>query len=645
VKTLYALIALLIISTGANAQTEPFGKVDTADLKLTTCDFEKGAKAMVLFDKTDINTGFTSTTILKHTRIKILNDAGKDEASISIDYYSAHSIESISDIQAETINLDKNTIQYVKVDANAFYHQTVDKTTKKLTFTFPQVKAGSIIEYAYKATIGFEGGFPDWEFQGTLPVRYCELKASIRNDFAYKMTPRVYQPYDQNTTSLWIKKGDTLGTNYVWALKNVNSYHEEVFSTGAEDDMQKLGFRLTSYRPTIRGVMRSLEKSWFDMSWELIDDEDFGKQWNQDLKADDIISQAKTLSTDEQRISFLFDKVKSNMKWNGVNRWYTEDGIKKAWGKKEGNSAEINLVLYNLLKKTGITCYAGVVSTRSHGKVNTAYPSLWQFNKTIVYVALASKKYYILDASDKYNNYQDIPYDILNTTGLILKPDSSAIYTLLYLKAENPSRKVVFVNADISADGKMSGTTQVNDFSYHKADAIRMYKTDGEQKYKDYLRDDDNNLKIASLKLDNMEVDSLPLTENIDFKLDLTGSDENYIYFSPNLFTGLNSNPFISEQRLADINLKFLRNYSINGRYKMPDGFKIESLPKSVVLVMPDTSITFKRVVAEQEGYVIAHYQINFKKSYYPKEDYPALRAFYKQFHEMLNEQIVLKKT
>ncbi len=641
---IFSLFFFSVFAMMANAQTQPFGKVDTADLKLTTCDFEKGANAMVLFDKMDINTGFTSTTILRHTRIKILNDAGKDEASISIDYYSAHGVESINDIQAETINLDKNTIQYIKVDANAFYHQTVDKSTKKLTFTFPQVKAGSVIEYVYKTTIGFEGGFPDWDFQGTLPVRYCELKASIRNDFAYKMTPRVYQPYDQNTSSYWIgKRGDTLGKNYFWALKNINSYHEEAFSTGAEDDMQKMGFRLTGYRSTIRGDLRSLESSWFAVSRELKDDDDFGQQWGQDLKADDIISQAKALSSDEERISFIFDKVKNDMKWNGVNRWYTEDGIKKAWGKKQGNSTEINLVLYNLLKKAEINCYPEVVSTRSHGRVNTGYPSLRQFNKTVVYVSLVNKKSYLLDASDKYNNYQDIPYDILNTTGLLIKPDSN-VYILSYLKTENPSRKVVFVNADISADSKMSGTTQINDFSYHKADAIRMYKTDGEQKYKDYLRDDDNNLKITSLKLDNMEVDSLPLTENIDFKLDLTGSDENYIYFSPNLFTGLNSNPFISEQRLADINFKYLHNYSINGRYKVPGGFKIEALPKSVALVMPDTSITFKRVVAEQDGYVIVRYLINFKRSYYPKEDYPVLRAFYKQLHEMLDEQIILKK-
>ncbi len=644
-KKLVTLIALLtIVSFTINAQTQPYGIVDTADLRLTTCDFEKGASAMVLFDNTDINTGYTSTTILRHIRIKILNDAGKDVASISLDYYSAHGIENISDVQAETINLDKNKIQYVKVDDNAIYHQTVDKTTKKLTFTFPQVKAGSIIEYSYKINVGFEGGFPDWDFQGSLPVRYCRLKASIRNDYAYKMTPRIYQPYVENTATPWINKnGDTLGHIYVWALKNVSSYHEEAFSTSEQDDIQKLGFRLTGYKYNVKSDLKSLESSWFAVSYRLLNDEDFGKQWDQNIKADDIIKQAKSLSTDDEKISLIFDKVKNEMKWNNINRWYTEDGVKKAWDKKEGNSTEINFILYHLLSKASVKCYPEVVSTRSHGRVYTDYPSLSQFNKTVIQVPLPNKKYYVLDASDKYNNYQDIPYDILNSNGLMLKPDSN-IYIISFLKTENPSRKVVFVNADITAEGKMTGTTQINDFSYHKTDAIRMYKKDGEKQFKDHLRDNDNNLKILSLKLDNMEVDSLPLTQTIDFNLDLTGSDENYIYFSPNLFTGLNTNPFISEQRLADINFKFLRNYNISGRYKIPSGFKTEAIPKSVNLLMSDTSITFKRVVAEQDGYIIVRYLINFKNSYYPKEDYSALRDFYRKMHEMLNEQIILKK-
>ena len=44
-------------------------------------------------------------------------------------------------------------------------------------------------------------------------------------------------------------------------------------------------------------------------------------------------------------------RSKTAMKWNGILRFYTVDGTVKAWDKKVGNSAEINMMVYHLLKK------------------------------------------------------------------------------------------------------------------------------------------------------------------------------------------------------------------------------------------------------------------------------------------------------
>jgi len=61
---LFTLFLFFIVVLSAKAQTQPFGVIDTADLKLSSCDFEKDANAMVLFDRSDITTGFTSTSII-----------------------------------------------------------------------------------------------------------------------------------------------------------------------------------------------------------------------------------------------------------------------------------------------------------------------------------------------------------------------------------------------------------------------------------------------------------------------------------------------------------------------------------------------------------------------------------------------------
>jgi hypothetical protein len=303
-----------------------------------------------------------------------------------------------------------------------------------------------------------------------------------------------------------------------------------------------------------------------------------------------------------------------------------------------------SLVLYHLLKKAGIVAYPMVVSTRGHGKVDPYYTSLIQFNRAVVYIPVDNEKNYVLDATSKYNLYTDPPAELLNSLGLYVDK-SNKTYDTVFLKRNSPVRQVVLVNAEIKPGGKLEGTAQINSTSYDRINAIERYKTDGETKYIDYLRNGDNNLKISSIKFDHMEVDTLPLTQNITFNLDLAASDENYIYINPNVFTGLKTNPFLSESRLTDIYFGFLRNYSINSVYKLPAGYKVDALPKSASMVMPDKSISFKRVVAEQDGAIMVHFIIDYKRTSFNADDYAGIRDFYKKMYEMLNEQIVLKKS
>ncbi|MEP6610855.1 MAG: hypothetical protein ABJA76_03190, partial [Mucilaginibacter sp.] len=105
-----------------------------------------------------------------------------------------------------------------------------------------------------------------------------------------------------------------------------------------------------------------------------------------------------------------------------------------------------------------------------------------------------------------------------------------------------------------------------------------------------------------------------------------------------------NKNPFLNEKRQADIDFGIQASYTIKSLYKAPAGYKVEALPQGVSMAMPDKSITFKRIVSEQDGQILIRFNIDFSKSLFSVEEYPAIRDFYKKMFEMLNEQIVLKK-
>ncbi|MDB5136966.1 MAG: hypothetical protein JWP37_3569 [Mucilaginibacter sp.] len=631
-KSFLTLIVFTILTFCAKAQTQPFGKIDTSDLKMTKCDFEKDANAMVLFDKADVSYKFSTIIMLRHKRIKIFNDKGNNEASIRIEFFGAHRDEEVSEIEAQTINMTNNVIEYTAVDKKLIYTEVVDNNKRAIVFTFPNIKPGSVIEFKYKWHTPYAGNFPDWYFQELIPTRYSELQASFSNDFTCKIIRKVSQKFAKDTSVFLNGRNHNQGDKFIWALSNVHSLKEEPYMTSMKDNIERMLFQIS---------LR--ERTWLQIANNLIADNDFGKQLNIKLNnEEEILAKANALQTTDQKIAFIFNQVKDKVVWNKLNNSYTDQGIEKTWNKKLGNSTEINLILYHLLKQAGINVYPVVINT--NGKIDPSYASTYQLDKTIDYIKIDSTKQYVLDATDKYNIYNEVPFDLLNSNGLYLDAEKK-FFRIIQLQSDLPSRKLIFVNAEIKPDGKISGTSQINSFSYNRISDIKRYKKDGEKKYLDYLRDNDNNLKISSLKLENMEVDSLPLEQYVDFNLELPNTDENYIYFNPNLFTGLYTNPFLSEDRFSDIDFGCLKNYNINGRYKIPSGYKINALPKSMNMLIPDKSISFKRIVAEQEGYIIVHYVIDFKKSFYAKDDYPDVRAFYKKMQEMLNEQIVLKKS
>lgn len=652
ISTLVLFLITVCFMNPSNAQTQAFGKVDIADLELKACDFEKDANAMVLFDKGDLYFDQQFNIVMeRHRRIKIFNDKGKSEANIRIPFYGGNRLESVTDIQVETINETNGKPEITKLEKKLIYTENIDKARTAIVFAFPNVKAGSVIEFKYRWQTDYVWNFPDWLFQGDIPTRYSELNTQVPDIFFYKTQTRTSKPYVKNTSG---SEARSLGTgqdvvtysvnNQLRAQANVPSLQDEPYMRSKADNLQGVYFQLTSIRP-IGGFVHNYNETWNKIGNTVCEDEDFGAQLRKKLKDEELIcAKAKTLKTDEEKIAYVFNEVKNRMKWNDVDLWYTNDGISKAWEKKSGNSTEINLVLYHLLKQAGLNVLPMIVSTRDHGRVNPYYPNLHQFNRTVAYIPVDSTKHYILDASSKYNCYNEIPDELLNSYGFHINKDDK-LYDLLFIDKRQPARKAVFLKANILADGKMEGTAEINNFSYHKLNTVEKYKKDGEDKYKTFLKDNDNNLTISSLKFENMDVDSLPLSQTIDFKLALTGSDGDYIYFNPNMFLSMRSNPFLSENRASDIDFGYQNLYSINGNYKIPAGYKTEGLPKNITLMMPDQSISFRRLIGEEDGLIQVSYMISYKKSIFFKENYAELHEFYKKMYEMLNEQIVLKKS
>lgn len=630
--------ALLAKAQSLAPQTEPYGTVSTADLTMTDCDFDKGAGAEVLFDKgflyTDMNFRFA---LEKHTRIKIFKESEKEQANIKISFRNG--TERVTNIQAETINWVNGKAEITPLDKKQIVIQPINKYQSEIVFSLPAVKDGSVIEYKYTKELY---NLPAWTFQHVIPTRYSEIKTSFPGFALFKVqTTNMFMRFEHEHTSE-SRGGYTAEIDKRW-LFNIVGLPDEPYMSSRVDNLEAIQWQLEVINiPNVNDDM--LINSWPRLGRALHDDDDFGGQLKRHVAGEDVlIAKAKTIKNTDDRIAYLFNEVKNTMKWNDQDQWYTVDGVTRAWTNKSGNATEINLILNHLLQQSGIGSFPMIVSTRDNGKVSPIFPYLSQFNRAVVYVPIDTAKFYLLDASDKFNTYNQVPYNLLNSSGLYITNDVS-FTKLVFFRNVDPAHEQLSIDAEIKADGHVAGSAEVESSAYFKQDVARFYKLQGESKYVDYLRNGDNSLKISAIKLENIDVDTLPLSQKIDFSMELPGSDGTFIYFNPNILSSLKNNPFLNESRLSSVDFGYNQVYSISEVLKMPAGYKSEVIPKPVSLVMPDQSITFKRMVMENEGQIIVRYSIIYKKSIFFKEEYPDLREFYKKMHELLNEQVVLKK-
>ena len=85
--------------------------------------------------------------------------------------------------------------------------------------------------------------------------------------------------------------------------------------------------------------------------------------------------------------------IKKHVKWNGKHRVYASSTLRAAFNKNEGNTAEVNLLLVNLLRSVGIQAQPSFNQYTGSWKINQFYPRFAAFNSVIVLARLKLKTY------------------------------------------------------------------------------------------------------------------------------------------------------------------------------------------------------------------------------------------------------------
>jgi len=649
-RKLLVLTAMAALSLCARAQKNkndnpdlpPFGEVSKADLQMKNCDFDDNAEALVLVDDGVLEYVMHQGLQLKRRiRIKILNSKGLEWANVHLPYMSEKKSEDISGLDAQTYNIDAaGTIQVAKLDKKLVYEKKLNKRYTEKVFTFPEVKVGSIIEYKFKHT---NVGLIDWYFQRSIPVRYSHFSIEVPSDFEVSAIPYCAHQY---TSDRKLKAATTL-TSY--SMSKVPGLRSEPYTVNEDYYRDRLETKVTAYRDEM-GRMNRRIVNWMQVIKALMEDEDFGVQIKKNIPRTQELDQKLTGITSEyDRMKIIYKYVQDNMEWNEYSGIWAADGVKAAWKDHKGTVGEINLILVNLLKDAGLDAHPILVSTHNYRIVNTVdagtyeAPGFLQFNKVMAHVMI-NNKMYILDGSQKNTPPHLIPADVIATQGLVISKIETFDWGWTTLTDDRGlAKNVCLISGKITESGQLEGTSTVTSFDYERLARLPIAKKGQDKFIARYVTDANPGMTVKEVAFENMDKDSLPLVQTMKFTMPLNSAGE-YQYFTANLLTGLEQNPFVADTRASDVFFGCNRSFLVVGNFELPAGYEFETPPKNIKMIMPDTSIIASRISEVNGGLLQLRMQVDFKKPVYPADQYGDLQEFYKSLFDMINEQFVIRK-
>ena len=191
-----AVFICLCVNTAAQEYSFKYGKITPDELRMTLYEPEPDAPAVFIYDDTDIHYSFGNSIQLlcyRTVKIKVFKDEGVKWGDVAIDFGNYQlSKEGVSRIDAAAYNLVDGKTVKTQLKRQNIFEEVLDEHTKRLKFSIPEVRAGTVIEYRYLLTSDFIGQIPDVDVQHAIPVVRSTAQISIPEYFPHHIHTRGY---------------------------------------------------------------------------------------------------------------------------------------------------------------------------------------------------------------------------------------------------------------------------------------------------------------------------------------------------------------------------------------------------------------------------------------------------------------------
>lgn len=651
-KTLLLLVFLTInlISHSQENYSSDSYTVSLNDINSKTFEKDSTANALVIYELgnsyVDKNDFLLKTEIQK--KIKILTRDGFDQADIAIHLYNnKNNEETVEKILATTYNLIDGKVTKTQLEESNIFKETHDENHKIVKFALPNIKVGSVITYSYTLSSPFMFNYKGWHFQDVIPKLHSEYQASIPGNYEYNI--KLVGGRKLTTNKSEVKKNCLQTFNggvsncgvYQYVMENIPAFIEEDYMTSKANYLAKIEYELKTIRG-FDGRIDNYTKTWETVDHEFKTDKDIGRQLSKSIDAEELLSPDIINEPDPlKKAKRIYDYVQDNYTWNEEYRIFKDVSVKDLIKNKSGNVSSINILLHNLLEAVGIDVKPVLLSTRNNGFATKIFPIISDFNYLIV-SATINNKTYLLDATDDYLSFGQLPYRCLNQYGRLMDFKNGSQW--IDINPDAPSNILFKAELHIDDNQNFSGIVDTKYTGYHALQTKKSYYTN-KQDYVKKLQDNSPFIDIFDHQVTSEDQKSPEFMESyqIEYKTDAVGER---IFLNPFFMKFFNENPFKLQERTYPVDFGYKSTYYYMLTLNFGDGYTVLEQPKNILLKIPNDAgqISFSSKILDKSIHLLM--KIDFKKTIYAPEYYPYLKEFLSKIVDIQkNSLILLKKT
>lgn len=651
-KTIRLIFLALVVGQLCPAQeltpNTKFGKPTDQELNLTTYAAEPNAPALQLCRMTDVAydmfNGELKLIITEKVKIKILTEEGKEYADIQVPYLAT---DIVGNIKATTYNIENGKQVKTKMANDQIFRKKVDENNMLLSFSIPQVKAGSVIEYQYRIERESYGNINTWYAQRSIPVLYAQYDLVIPEWLKFKVEESGTHPFEKkvgNTSVTFHVKGNELnlsGMQYRFVGQRLPSLKDDDFVWSIADYCNKVTCELGGI--FIPGsVYKNFSQTWQGIDNQLWDDEDFGGRLLQENPFKNEMTQAgiATMSNIKDKARAILQLLQEKVKWNGKYA---------LWGKaantvlKEGsgNNADLNFILISMLKDAGLTAMPVVLRTRDSGRIPLTHPSLRFMNTFIVGVQDKGDEIFFLDASASYGDVNMLPSLLLVEKGRVMRKGTGSSWTDVQTIANG--KTTTDIHATLTEDGLLTGKA-VSKYEGNDAYAKRRAYNQAEDSAA-YVKKfaEKHNIDISTYQLEGAKAYTPTATQTMDFSQQANATTD-IIYLNPVILPLIKEAPLTAEKRALPIEFPYKDIDRTNIYIKLPANYHIETLPGATHVADKDGKLTYSLTFKQEEQTLIIQQTFSVDQLFFQPSSYESIKKVFDTMVEKSQMMIVLKK-